>query len=123
MVLDELIAKLSNTSSGGTIASGTRIAALEFADDIVLMEDQDEAIALSLMECSRFFNARGMSLNSAKSAAIFAASIKGVSVPKTKSLFKIQGEPVKTITDALTFRYLVYLVVRPPSKQVVFSFY
>lgn len=43
-VLDELIAKLSNTSSGSTIAPGTRIAALEFADDIVLMENQDGSI-------------------------------------------------------------------------------
>ncbi|GLV33435.1 hypothetical protein CBL_20174 [Carabus blaptoides fortunei] len=79
---------------GGSVTNETRIAAMGVADDIVLMEDKDSAMALSLANCSQFFNARGMSINPTKSVSVSAATVKGISVPRTKPLFKIQGHPI-----------------------------
>ncbi|GLV61308.1 hypothetical protein CBL_21130 [Carabus blaptoides fortunei] len=84
-VLDELLTDLNNSGTGGIVAPGTRISALSFADDIVLLEDQDIDMSISLETCVRIMRARGMTLNAKKS------SVSEVSVPRSKCTFRIQG--------------------------------
>lgn len=106
LVIDEIISELNNSSQGRSITPGVRVAAIGFADDLALLEDRDTAMALSLARCNRVLKARGMALNCTKSVAISAATVKGVSVPRTKAVFTIQGQAIKSIIDLQSFRYL-----------------
>ncbi|GLV40877.1 hypothetical protein CBL_08451 [Carabus blaptoides fortunei] len=76
---DTLIMDRNTNSPGGTITPGLHVAAIGFADDLVLLEDKDTTMALSLARCSGFLDARGMSINPAKSVSVSAAAIKGIS--------------------------------------------
>lgn len=75
-------------------------------------------MALSLMECSRFFAARGMALNASKSVAITAACIKGTSVPRTKSIFRVGENPIRSVVRPTVFGLVRWLrnVERAPFK-------
>lgn len=110
LVLDELIMERNTNSSGGTITPRLHVAAIGFADDLVLLEDKDTDMALSLIECNRFFTARGMALNAKKSVAVTATRINGTSVPRTKSIFRVGGSPIISVADADTFRYLGHYI-------------
>lgn len=65
-VIDELLDNLMTTDCGGTLVEGVRCPAMAFADDIVLLDDSETNIALSLAHTVEFFQQRGMALNPKK---------------------------------------------------------
>lgn len=73
LVVDELITEANLRRPGGTITGHRRVSAIDFADDLVLLEDRDIDMAISLDFASRFYTARGMALNLKKCVAISVA--------------------------------------------------
>lgn len=106
MVLDELVCGLKNESNGGTIAPGSQVAAVAFADDLVLLQDRDLDMTLALDKTLQFCAARGMTLNPTKSVAIFATVFEGRSVVRTKPVLRIAGSFIPSLQDLSTIRYL-----------------
>lgn len=107
-VLDELLVRLNEQLQrlGGTLCPGLRIAAIAFADDLVLLADRDIDMTLLLDEAVRFLGLHGMVVNPKKCVAIAAATSQGVSVPRTKPIFKILGEYIRPAHEVNVFRYL-----------------
>ncbi|KAK9747007.1 Reverse transcriptase (RNA-dependent DNA polymerase) [Popillia japonica] len=105
-VLDGLITELNEKQPGGTLSPSCKIAALAFADDLLLLEDRDLDIPNALQAVEDFLRTRGIALNPAKCSSISAATVSGKSVPRTKPSFKIHGHYIKPLAGISNFRYL-----------------
>lgn len=105
IVIDGLIRELNNNPQlGGTLASLTKLSALAFADDLVILEDREEMIPILLARVQSYFQARGMALNAGKCNIISAVRVNGVSVVRDTTRFKINGEPINAVEfDPFTY--------------------
>ncbi|CAH2017715.1 unnamed protein product [Acanthoscelides obtectus] len=106
LVIDELLAGLNNGERGGTILPGVRVSAMAFADDIVLLEDQEENIPLVLDEIVEFAKSKGMALNPKKCSAMVVGLARGVLAPRKDYKLTIDGRRVAMVTEVNSFRYL-----------------
>ena len=106
MVVDELLCMFDNTPRGGTVAEGVRVPALAFADDLVLMEDNEVEVPAALDLTEVFFRRRGMALCPRKTVCYSAARVGGVSVPRTRSFLKIGGRGISMLNSSICFKYL-----------------
>ncbi|CAH2016998.1 unnamed protein product [Acanthoscelides obtectus] len=106
MVIDELLSRLNDGNRGGTILPGVKVSAMAFADDIILLEDEEVNLPLTLSEVVEFAGARGMVLNPGKCSAMVVGSVKGSLVPRKEYGLKIDGRRVAMVTEVNSFRYL-----------------
>ncbi|GJQ69734.1 hypothetical protein Trydic_g10117, partial [Trypoxylus dichotomus] len=106
MVLDEVLEELNAQPHGGTLPSGDKVAAVAFADDVLLLQDEDVHVPEALDTVLRFFRARGMAINSNKCSAMAATSTQGKTVPRTKSIFKINNSFIPSVQHMNTLKYL-----------------
>lgn len=106
LVLDELLHQLNDGTHGGTIGPNTTCAAMAFADDLVLFEDKNVQMPVSLNMVEEFLRNRGMRLNAGKCAAIAAATILGKSVPRTRPVFRVSGGAIPAVADLSPLKYL-----------------
>lgn len=109
LVIDELLDNLETKNRGGTIGSELKCPAVTFADDIVIQEDDEEVLPLTLIEVQSFFRFRGMDLNPAKSSSISSVVSKGKRIKRTRPSFKIAGHLIPAVG---AFNLLKYLVLR-----------
>ncbi|KAK9732052.1 hypothetical protein QE152_g13210 [Popillia japonica] len=91
---------------GGTLSPSCKIAALAFADDLLLLEDRDLDVPNALQAVEDFLRTCGMALNPVKCFSISAATVSGKSVPRRKPSFKIHGHYIQPLTGINNFRYL-----------------
>ncbi|KAK9747005.1 Reverse transcriptase (RNA-dependent DNA polymerase) [Popillia japonica] len=110
MVMDELLDEINNHQPGGTISPDTRVAAMAFADDIVLLEDREVDMALSITRTADFLRARGMDINVKKSVTVSAAVISGRSFPRTRPIFRYGREHLPIVGVISMFRYLGHTI-------------
>lgn len=107
LVMDELLHKLERKATiGGTISPGIKVPALAFADDIVLLEDTEVKVPITLDSVVAFCQARGMKLNAKKCTAMIAVAYDKRIVIRTSNRLAIQGQQVRDITAADSFKYL-----------------
>ncbi|KAK9719147.1 Reverse transcriptase (RNA-dependent DNA polymerase) [Popillia japonica] len=105
-VLDELLCSLQSTPGiGGTIGE-EKIPVLAFADDLLLLEDNDVLLPTTLATVANFFRLRGMSLNAKKSVSISVAASGGVCIPRTKPFLRVDNVLLPVTDRMQTFRYL-----------------
>ncbi|GJQ82287.1 hypothetical protein Trydic_g18627 [Trypoxylus dichotomus] len=81
-VLNELIGILNERQPGGTLTPECRVSTMAFADDILLLEDRDLDIPISLRTTMGFLSASGMDLNPSKCSSISASVVSRKSVSK-----------------------------------------
>ncbi|KAK9729880.1 hypothetical protein QE152_g15660 [Popillia japonica] len=91
---------------GETLSPSCKIAALAFADDLLLLEDRDLDVPNALQAVEEFVRTRGMALNPVKCSSISAATVSGKSVPRSKPSFKIHGHYIQPLAGINNFRYL-----------------
>lgn len=107
LVVDELLSGLERDPTiGGTISSGIKVPAMAFADDVVLMEDNEVNVPMTLGEIVSFCRGRGMALNASKCTAMVAIAKNKKIAIKSKNNYTIDGKPVRDITVVDTFKYL-----------------
>lgn len=105
-MVDELISNLNSRNEyGGTIAAEVEISALAFADDIVLLEDEENRVPITISTTKRFLEARGMQINPKKCYAINAIRVGGTTICRTKPTFSIDNKPITVIHDLNAFKY------------------
>lgn len=106
-VLDELLQNLEDTRLGIPVGE-TSCAVMAYADDLLLMADSAPKTNRLLKISNSFFEKRGMSINPDKCAAL------SINVNKsnkhmytiTRSLFHINGQPLKQLQNNDLFKYL-----------------
>lgn len=106
MVMDELLEETNEKQPGGTISPNIRVAAMAFADDLVLLEDSEVDMSLSISRTAEFLRARGTDINTRKSVTVSATVIQGKSVPRTRPVFRYGREYLPIVGVISTFRYL-----------------
>lgn len=110
IVMDELLDLLNTGDNGGSLPNDARVAALAFADDILLLEDRDENLALNIDAAAVFLGKRGMAINSRKSTSLSVATIQGKCVARTKPMFRLRGKLLPIIGNISTFKYLGHTI-------------
>lgn len=107
LVVDELISNLNtDTDYGGTIVPGVKVAAMAFADDIVLLEDNEVKLPLLISKANLFMKKRGMMLNPKKCCVLVTATNNKRVFSRTKTDISVDGTPIRNITSIDSFRYL-----------------
>lgn len=98
--VDELLVRLNaNSNRGGTVVVDTKVRALAFADDIVVLEDRDIDMVFAIGEAVTFFAVQGMEVNPKKCVAISAGVVKGKSIPRTRLVFQIAGKYIQSCPE------------------------
>ena len=106
IVIDEVLVGLNDGKHGGSLTRDVHCAALAFADDVVLLEDRDVEMPLSLAKFNNFLSRRGMTLNAAKCASVSCTVAAGSSIPRRRPIFAIGAVKVPIAENINTFRYL-----------------
>ncbi|KAK9701474.1 hypothetical protein QE152_g30536 [Popillia japonica] len=106
----EYLDEINSHQPGGTISPDTRVAAMAFADDIVLLEDRKVDMALSIARSAEFLRARGMDINVKKSVTVSAAVISGRSLPRTRTIFRYGRDYLPIVGVISMFRYLGHTI-------------
>lgn len=105
-VLNELLCTLQSTpGTGGTIAD-EKIPVLAFADDLLLLKNNDVHLPTILATVTSFFRLRRMSLNAKKSISISVEASGGVCIPRTKPFLRVDNVLIPATDWIQTFRYL-----------------
>lgn len=65
-MLDEFLTQVNGQDNGGEFYDGVSIAAIAFADDLVLIEDSATKMAISINGAMNFIASREMKLNVGK---------------------------------------------------------
>lgn len=111
-VVDELLCDLDRFGRGGSlddnIVDDVRCSSLAFADDIVILENDDKYIPLDLHHIDAFFKKRGMELNADKCSLLSAALVPrgGKVIPRSRPFIRHNGALIKSITNFDTAKYL-----------------
>ncbi len=107
MVVDELLEMLNGPGDkGARLADGVRCAAMAFADDLVLLEEEEVRVPNTLADVEGFFAARGMEVNPRKSAGLCVRGYEGKSIPRVRPVFRIGGHWIRPVKAMDSFRYL-----------------
>lgn len=111
LVIDELLDELNTLYTGGTITKNASVAAIAFADDIILIHDRQDVMQTMLFTTANFIRNRGMEINIAKSTSMSAAPQMGrkVNIPANRPVFTINNKKIPIIDELNTFRYLGHL--------------
>lgn len=111
MVMDELLDELNYQFAGGTIDDNTSVAAIAFADDIILLHDSQENMQAMLFLANSFIRNRGMEVNTQKSTSMSAAPLMGnkICIPTKAPVFSLNGKKIPIIDHINAFRYLGHL--------------
>ena len=111
MVVDELLDSLNGSGDKGAhLADGVRCAAMAFADDFVLLEEEERRVPNTLAAVEGFFRARGMEVNPRKSVGLCVRGYEGRSIPRVQPVFRIGGQWIRPIKAMDSFRYLGHQV-------------
>ena len=106
-VIDELIDEIQQLDSGYKL-QGQQVSIMGFADDLVLISDNDYGMKHLLQRCETFFDNRGLSVNTKKSLSLRTLPIRGKNSMKTISethrFFK--GSPLPSADYDQMMRYL-----------------
>jgi hypothetical protein len=107
LVLDELVCELSSSGFGIQIGP-QRVSVLAFADDLILCEGSEFGMNSLLSLTTKFFKARGMSINPKKSLSLRLLPVKGIHTMKvvTTGTYRVEGELVKAMEVQGLSRYL-----------------
>ncbi|CAL7932903.1 unnamed protein product [Xylocopa violacea] len=122
LVIDELLKKLDQRE--GVDVNGTKITALAFADDIVLVARNPKVMCGHIKVLEDFFRIHGFEVNVSKCAAFQNLSVPGTKrlVVDTRSHLCINGTRVPTLGVASQLKYLGHnyafygTVIPSPSK-------
>lgn len=111
MVLDELLTILSNSDMGGTLRIGSRVPALAFADDLVLLGDTRRDAERALHVACEFFKASGMALNARKCHAlsVLLRPRKQGLACDIRNPFVVPEGSISQCTGLDSFKYLGFL--------------
>lgn len=104
--MDELLCQLEEKQPGGTIAPGTDVAGMAFADDLIMLENKDVDMNNALDVAAQFLRRRGMDVNTHKSTSISAIPNQGRIITRTKPAFQLQGKPVPIVGAWNPYKYL-----------------
>ena len=99
-MLDELIDDLASSNLGCTMAGGVRSSVLAFADDVVLLAENEKNLQVLVDWAVDFFGCRGMAVNPAKCHVLVKKKVKGAVIPVTKTDVNIRpgaGQGPKTL--------------------------
>lgn len=106
MILDELLDGIPNEA--GLSFGGSKISAMAYADDLILLANSTSAMKELIRHCVGFFRKRGLDINAEKSSSL-AMRV----VPSKKKLYAvstplhyIDGKPLRQITPGQQVRYL-----------------
>ena len=77
-----------------------------FADDVVLLAENEKNLQVLVDREVDFCNYRGMAVNPDKCHVLMKKKIKGAVVPVTKTDVSIQERAVSHVTDLNPIRYL-----------------
>lgn len=119
LVLDDLLKKLANRE--GVNVSGANVVALAFADDIVVAAPSPAVMQSHIRVIETFFARHCFEVNVGKCAAFQFLSVPGTKrlVVQTKSLLRIQGQPIPTVGVSSQLKYLghkyTYMGVKSPT--------
>ena len=75
LVMDELIEKLKSKNIGVKI-NGTLLSVMAFADDLVIVTEENVHIKILLEECKQFFDMKGLAVNAGKCASLRVLPVK-----------------------------------------------
>lgn len=87
MVVDELLENLQSTDREGSMPGDQKCPAMAFSDDLILMDDCEDELALSLAKAERFFALRGMEINPHKSIVVVAVFTKSRIIYRSKPIY------------------------------------
>ncbi|KAJ3639116.1 hypothetical protein Zmor_004179 [Zophobas morio] len=83
---------------------------MAFADDFVLLEEEERRVPNTLAAVEGFFRARGMEVNPRKSVGLCVRGYEGRSIPRVQPVFRIGGQWIRPIKAMDSFRYLGHQV-------------
>lgn len=107
LVVDELLESLNGQRAfGGTIITGVQLSAVAFADDIIIIEDNEAKVPLLLRKAEEFFRHRGMEINPSKCSSLIAAARNKTIIPRSEATLTLNGHKIKPISGHATFKYL-----------------
>lgn len=106
LVIDELLDLLDKSGRGATLENGFKLVAMAFADDVIIVDDRDDHLALSLGVAEDFFHQRGMEINTSKSQTMSSVFTKGNSVFRTKPIFCINNRLLPMVSHFNSVKYL-----------------
>lgn len=73
--MDELIEKLKSKNIGAKI-NGTLLSVMAFADDLVIVTEENVHMKIPLVECKEFFDMKGLVENAGKCASLRVLPVK-----------------------------------------------
>lgn len=85
---------------------GTMLVAMAFADDVIIVDDKEEHLALSLRQAEEFFKQRGIEISSTKSYTMSSVCTKGNTISRTKPLFRIANHLLPMVSHLNSIKYL-----------------
>lgn len=93
------------------MVAGTNIAAMAFADDIILLEDRQDKLQAILFDTTTFCERRGLAINPFKCTSLSGAPTGGNKITTffTKPIFTVGSKRLPIVDSFNTFRYLGYL--------------
>lgn len=106
LVMDELLDVLDKSGRGATLENGSKLVAMAFADDVIIVDDRDDHLALSLGVAEEFFRQRGMEINTSKSHTMSSVFTKGNSVSRTEPIFCINKRLLPMVNHLNSIKYL-----------------
>lgn len=118
LVVDDLLKKLNTNNPAATIGESTKISAVAFADDILLLADDPASMPLLVRSVEDFFAPRGMALNPNKCHCIAYRREKGKYFVMERPYILIGDALIQQITSMNAFKYLGHMfsasgVLRP----------
>ena len=75
LVMDELIEKLKSKNIGVKI-NGTLLSVMAFADDLVIVTEENVHMKILLEECKEFFDMKSLAVNAGKCASLSVLPVK-----------------------------------------------
>lgn len=87
MIMDELIAKIDSKFKGGSLSDSERVSIMAFADDLILLSDDETTSQVMLNETSVFLRHRGLAINTIKSRALSVQILRKKTITRSVPFF------------------------------------
>jgi hypothetical protein len=110
LVLNELVKNIENCDHGAYLSGGLKCGVLAFADDLVLLADEEFPMREIKTICERFFGARHLTFNAGKCQSLsmrpYNHDHARSMIVGTKSVWKISGKDIPPATFTSLAKYL-----------------
>lgn len=106
LTINELLNQLNNGVDGGFLEGGAKVAAMAFADDLVLLHDDPTLGLATVTKVENYLNDCGMKLNPRKCATLTNEKIGGRLMARSTPIYEVAGHKIAQISAVNPYRYL-----------------